>query len=66
MEDKDKGSAEMVDRKEGYYWVRYTKSEEFEAAKWWPKEGNWTRNNYEWEFWDEDLYEIDERQICRS
>tara|TARA_R110000822_G_scaffold67329_1_gene164009 strand:+ start:2191 stop:2778 length:588 start_codon:yes stop_codon:yes gene_type:complete len=57
---------DSADRKEGYYWVRYTKSDEFEVAKWWPDEGDWTRNHYEMEYGDEDFYEIDERQICRS
>lgn len=67
MED-NKSAAEVVDRKEGYYWVRtwdkWTIAEyhfingsgywiEFNGA-----EGSWSDDN--------DFFEIDERQICRS
>lgn len=64
--ENNKGAAEMVDRKEGYYWVKETKHSDFEIARWWTKEGNWTMNYSEWERYDEDFSEIDERQICRS
>lgn len=70
MEDKDKGSAEVVDRKEGYYWVKigndWTIGEYHISGsghnKWWSlftdETGCWSNNN--------DFNEIDERRICRS
>jgi hypothetical protein len=66
MED-DKGAAEMVDRKEGYYWVRYKSGSEWTPAKWLGvgKAWNWWVLNGE-AYYDSDLHEIDERQICRS
>jgi hypothetical protein len=62
MED-NKGAAEVVDRKEGYYWVK--RNGVFEIAKWdigsW-----WGLINDDASYFDNDFSEIDERQICRS
>lgn len=34
MEDKDKGSAEVVDRKDGYYWVKFDGDCNWFIAEW--------------------------------
>lgn len=65
-----KGAAEVVDRKEGYYWVKF--EGEWVVAKyirfisyrklieWWalPEEDG--------KIFSSEIQEIDERQICRS
>lgn len=63
---ENKCTAEMVDRKEGYYWVSFGSKKGFEIAKWWSKERSWTINNEQIELDDSDFKEIDEKQICRS
>lgn len=62
MED-NKGSAEVVDRKEGFYWCKYQDGP-FVVCEWW--QGAWlipgSDENYD-DIW---FQEIDERQVCRS
>lgn len=57
-----KGSAEVVDRKEGFYWVRFNGY--FIVAEW--QSGQWWTIESEDAFMDEHFEEIDERRICRS
>lgn len=61
MED-NKCSAEVVDRKEGYYWVMY--GSDWIICRY--LNGKWYDCGYEGEMEDYDFNEIDERQICRS
>lgn len=64
--EENKGAAEMVDRKEGYYWVKFGST--WHIAYYFIEFGDdW------WSFpliadivKDEYFNEIDERQICRS
>lgn len=61
MEDNN-GTAEVVDRKEGYYWVRYGSNWEvarFIGGYWFTIGGVNRMESY-------DFNEIDERRICRS
>lgn len=58
----NKGAAEMVDRKEGYYWVSFGRV--FEIASWY--NSSWWLFGYIEGLKDSDFKEIDERQICRS
>ncbi len=64
MED-NKGAAEVVDRKQGYYWVNIW-NDYFEVMKWVSKEKHWERIGIEDIYDDSDFKWIDERQICRS
>ena len=61
MED-NKGAAEVVDRKEGYYWVKFDGDwyiGKWDMQKWFLSEwSNPVGSNW--------FTEIDERQICRS
>ena len=61
--ENNKGAAEVVDRKEGYYWVRlkegYWIIAEWESEQWWTIVSDDV-------FLDKHFEEIDERQICRS
>lgn len=60
--EKDKVTAELVDRKDGYYWVKYSGS--FIIAEYF--NGYWFTFGDEDVINDSDFEEIDERQICRS
>lgn len=62
--EKNKGAAELVDRKEGYYWVRMY--DNFVVAKYNPVTEGWYIINGDKHYSDSDFKEIDERQICRS
>lgn len=62
MGDKDKSTAEVVDRKEGYYWIKFD-------GEWFI--GNWSMQKWFLAEWSDPVtsdwfQEIDERQICRS
>jgi hypothetical protein len=61
---EDKSSAEVVDRKNGFYWVRTTYLDIWSVAEW--SDGVWLTTGWSDRWNDSDLYEIDERQICRS
>jgi hypothetical protein len=63
MDNKIISSAEMVDRKEGYYWVKYNNESEI---AYWEASQHWTRIGSGSCWRDVDFEEIDERQICRS
>jgi len=69
MED-NKVTAEVADRKEGYYWVRI--GGVWEVAKYYVSNGvlgnYWSTFGEHEGCWsnDDDFNEIDERQICRS
>jgi hypothetical protein len=62
--ENNKSAAEMVDRKEGYYWVSFS-GEKWIIAEWGGERYWWIFGNEE-PFCDIDFEEIDERQICRS
>lgn len=66
---ENKGAAEVAERKEGYYWVKINEDGEWVIGYW---IGGYVNNSY-WvspsgrgKFYDRELFEIDERQICRS
>ena len=63
--EENKGAAEVVERKEGYYWVNIFE-DYFEVMKWNYKQKLWERIGIEDTYDDSDFKEIDERQICRS
>lgn len=67
--EKNKSAAEVVDRKEGYYWVKVNDDSDWTVARWNGNNGMfkwWTMICSDWTFNDRELFEIDERQICRS
>ena len=67
--EENKGAAEVAERKEGYYWVRVNNDSDWEVAKWNGDRGMfrwWTMIGSDWNLFDKELFEIDERQICRS
>jgi len=68
MED-NKSAAEVVDRKEGYYWIKVNSDSEWEIAMW-NGEGRlfrwFTFIGTECSYTEREVFEIDERQICRS
>ncbi len=63
---ENKGAAEVVDRKEGYYWVKYRG--QFIVVEYiiGITENWWKIMDSENYYLDENFEEIDERQICRS
>jgi hypothetical protein len=64
--EENKGAAEMVDRKEGYYWIKLIWDDDYQVGRYWKIEDSWTVSYSLDEYSDEDLISIDEREICRS
>lgn len=68
MEDKNSGSAQVEERKEGFYFVKELSSSEYKGtwiiAKW--NGSFFTISGLYAKFDVFDFEEIDERQICRN
>jgi len=62
MED-NKGAAEVVDRKEGFYWVKFNG---VDMVAYYKRVNEWYMINAAYSFREHDFSEIDERQIKRN